>query len=1097
MMKFKKTIFNLRFVLLLIFLWAIVASVNYQAGTWLIGWDTLLPEFNFSLNLRRSLIGTWQEYQGLGVTGGMAHNADLIRQLFLAVLDTVIPSNLIRYIWHFLMLLVGPLGVYRLCLYLFEKKNTKSEFAALTASLFYLFNLAAVQYFFVPYEAFSSFYGWLPWVVFGFINYLDQPKSKNLLLLGIIGFISSPAYYVQTLFVVLIISLMVFAFRHVRQQMTAWQPAFNACFKGFSVIFVVSLFWLLPAAYFTITSVGNTVHSHQNILSTPELKLQNEGSGGLLNIVTLRGYWFNYVDFELTTGKTQFLFDSWNSHLQHPVTVILSVVLFCFGLTGLILVFSDKEKNKWAAGFLGLLLLSLLMLTSGKGLLGLPFKLASEYVPLFGQIFRTSFTKWSIVTALCLSVGLGYVFIEIVERLRFVKKGQYLFFIVFLIGFFQTTLPVFSGQLFYDRMQLDIPDEYFSLFNYLQNQDLTQRIIHLPTYNFWGWQFNDWGYRGSGFLWYGIEQPIVDRNFDTWGPTNERLYLELNYALKNRDSNQLSEIFQKYDIGYVLIDKSISHPNVSSETDLIQQQLKQVLAAGGQKEWQQGSLILLSVSSEPQFRFVDTKLDPAMVDYSLVNTRKDVIYSLVGNYISLESGPLTFPFYDLASVQVSDQNIITQTQPVIQKNYDFLELPGLYPGKIYSGPAKINYRSDRLIVEFTAPGNLLLNDRVLPLPRPANFSVEIGPSFENLGIELNDQFLSISRDESLTVWIESLVIGQEIEVTYFDADEIYIDEDVVKIHQSQTSTQMIQASIWDEALEAKQYSLPAELNEISLELKINSKIVDLPRVEGLNCDPFERGEIQTLIKNSDYQLEADSFGALCLGIRYRGTATTQDHWLTLIGANRAGRPMKFFVETADHNIVVLEDLVPDDEYKQTYFLPGYENLTTSDFSLNLNTRSLGGEQSIDELNQVQFHPASLPIDWLRQINLYNEDGLDKRNRANEAPQTTIGNLQQFGTGIYTMDISSEALDDKNSDWLVLSQSFDSGWIGLSWTRSLRIDSLTHQKFNGWANAWELPSGQYQVFLIYWPQLLTFAGFILLIGLLVYLAMDIFKRKGQI
>src|SRR5690554_3243624 len=103
----------------------VLAAVNFSPGSWLSGWDNLHPEFNFGLNIGRSLSSVWQEYQGLGLLGGMSHAADLPRQLFLFVISIVIPPQLHRYLWVWLSWWCGAVGAYFLALLLFSSKDER------------------------------------------------------------------------------------------------------------------------------------------------------------------------------------------------------------------------------------------------------------------------------------------------------------------------------------------------------------------------------------------------------------------------------------------------------------------------------------------------------------------------------------------------------------------------------------------------------------------------------------------------------------------------------------------------------------------------------------------------------------------------------------------------------------------------------------------------------------------------------------------------------------------------------------------------------------------------------------------------------------
>ena len=76
-------VFNNIFVFILVLISIILSYLNYVPGTWLIGWDSLHPEFNFWLNIFRNLFGIWRFEQGLGSLAGMSYAADLPRQLIL------------------------------------------------------------------------------------------------------------------------------------------------------------------------------------------------------------------------------------------------------------------------------------------------------------------------------------------------------------------------------------------------------------------------------------------------------------------------------------------------------------------------------------------------------------------------------------------------------------------------------------------------------------------------------------------------------------------------------------------------------------------------------------------------------------------------------------------------------------------------------------------------------------------------------------------------------------------------------------------------------------------------------------------------------
>ena len=75
--------------LLIVLITSFLCWQNYVPNTWLSGWDTLHPEFDFPLNFQRVINGVWREEQGLGAVAGHSHMADLPRIILLYLLSFV------------------------------------------------------------------------------------------------------------------------------------------------------------------------------------------------------------------------------------------------------------------------------------------------------------------------------------------------------------------------------------------------------------------------------------------------------------------------------------------------------------------------------------------------------------------------------------------------------------------------------------------------------------------------------------------------------------------------------------------------------------------------------------------------------------------------------------------------------------------------------------------------------------------------------------------------------------------------------------------------------------------------------------------------
>ncbi|HET7099012.1 MAG TPA: 6-pyruvoyl-tetrahydropterin synthase-related protein [Patescibacteria group bacterium] len=532
----KYNFLDILFILILIGLSVFISCRNYTPNTFLTGWDNLHPEFNFPLNISRSISSVWQEYQGVGLLGGMAHSADLPRQLILWAFSFVLPLNFIRYFWTFLMLGIGPVGVYFLV-----KQNT-SRLAGFVAGLVYLFNLVTVQTFYTPFETFSSFYGFFPWLLVFATNYIKTGSKKSLTAYSFISILATCAFYVQTLFVVYTISLVIFAIWSIFKFK---KEGFNRSLKLGSLTLLINSFWLLPVVYFTITSGTIPGNSHINSIATPETQLMNLARAKPTDVVTYKGYWFDYFDLD-NNGKFDYLYKNWISYTSNDTFTRVSYILFAISVVGLI--FSDFS-------YVILLAISCFMLLGG----------AFHSTSLLAEIFRNAFTKWSNVLILITSVGLG-TFVYKSRKLGILTAGLIIF------GAVYTVYPVLNGNLISKSMQVSIPNDYFEVFNYFKTQDTTKRIATFPLTDFWGWHFFDWGARGSGFLWYGIEQPILDRTFDVWSPNNENFYSEINRAISYGTVSDFQNTLSKYQVSYILFDDSVIQPGDASSPKYIQNQ---------------------------------------------------------------------------------------------------------------------------------------------------------------------------------------------------------------------------------------------------------------------------------------------------------------------------------------------------------------------------------------------------------------------------------------------------------------------------------------------------------------------------------------------
>lgn len=601
----KHNLLEVLFPVGIVFIASFVSYKSFTFDTWLLGWDDLVPELNYQLNIQRSLSAPWQEYQGLGLLGGMGHAADLPRQLILLAISVFTKVSLARYIWTFLMLVLGPLGVF----YFFNKKgkSLSLKLAGIAASVFYIFNYSTLQTFFTPFETFVTFYGFFPWLILFAQKYLREGSKSSLVAFAITSVLGSTSFYVQTLFVVYVIFLAVFCleslFLHKRGLIRSFILGF--------VTFAVSAYWFLPVGYYALKNSNVPTESHINSIATPETQLMNKARGDFASIATLKGYWFDYYDWN-TSGEYTLMYKDYIWYTSQRLVDISLFALFILSLLGAIAnLFYKNNDKEFRLSVPTLLFICYFMLAGDNKPFGSLYLYLQNSFPVFAEIFRNSFTKWSIPASFLYALGIGY-FISLFSRIFKGKLGVFvslvLASVVTFISVF-TLAPALREGFVSKTMKVDLPESYLNVVDYFNQRPVNGRVASFPLADFWGWKFNEWGYRGSGYLWYGIKQPILDRAFDVWSKNNELAYEDLKYAFDYGSDEDIKNELTKYQIKYILFDKSIYIPGNPNFSNFSQKQYARIESLPGVvKDATFGDLVIFKTDLFNTNNFVSSPL---------------------------------------------------------------------------------------------------------------------------------------------------------------------------------------------------------------------------------------------------------------------------------------------------------------------------------------------------------------------------------------------------------------------------------------------------------------------------------------------------------
>lgn len=555
---------------------AVIMAQAFVPGTFIIGIDNFTIELDTWLNFKRTFF-VWQENHGLGLLSAFAYMSEAPRALLYWFGDIILPAHALRWLWISAMLMIGPLGCFILLRHFFRSlaRPLFVDIAAFVGGAFYLLNFATVQIFYIPHESFISFYAFLPWWLLLAHRYLESGRRRDLLIFFIISFITSSTFLIQTVFIVWFMVLAWFL-------LASWlnERSWNMIKRSLTLLgllMIANLYWLLPIGYFSVTQTSAVIESKQNFLATPENELATLGRGSLKDMALLRSSWLDTTDFGMTSSRSVPMFGEWVEWMVMPWIEVIGLTLWFLAMVGIFLVMRIRSPLRFVlVGYMALIFLMLARQVPASAVL---YNWLADTIPLFGQIFRTTFTKWSAVAALTYSMGLGCLVFWVVRTVRFgtMRVLMVAVIVVACAGIYMW--PVFRGNLIYDAVKQTLPSPYFSLFTWFKEQPPQSRVAFLPIQTFWGVEYHDWGYRGTGFIWYGLAQPILHRSFDTVRRENETFYHQMSTALydcpaggRSSDATvfkdcaeDIRDLLTTYRVDYLLLDESIVEATVRRE----------------------------------------------------------------------------------------------------------------------------------------------------------------------------------------------------------------------------------------------------------------------------------------------------------------------------------------------------------------------------------------------------------------------------------------------------------------------------------------------------------------------------------------------------
>lgn len=1074
------------FLLLLIGIAIVVAVLNYEPGIWLTGWDTLHPEFNFGLNLRRMLFGAWRDDQGLGAVAIHAHMSDLPRILSMIFIWILVPLKSIKMVYVLLCLVLGPIGVFFFIRELLSKQLNNYSFAASAAAflggLLYLFNLGTVQHFYVVFEMFAVQYAAIGWLFYLTYTYLKTKKSKTLLLFFIVSFLATPMAYASLLWFAYAASLGLYILSSIIVSKDTKETFVRGVTIGV-VTLCANLFWLLPNIYLFFSDASKIPqNSHINSLFSEEAFLHNQAYGNLENVALLKNFLFNWSNYDFSKGEFVQLLNAWSSHLLRPEVLAIGYLVAVVVLLGLLLSFFKKQKQ--IIVLFPSFLFSLLMIINANGFMEAPFNWLRNNNNLFSEALRFPFTKFSIVLMLISVVFFANVVFQMIAFLS--KKSTFIALIFITIisgGLFWYSAPMLRGEVIGDLMTNQIPDEYFDFYSWADTQPSTARMALFPVYSYAGWEYHEWGYEGPGFNWFALKQPVLTRDFDRWNPGNEAFYNQVSTALYQKNTVAFLNTFSQYDVSYVVIDESIILPNQDSQLLKFSQTKELLVAAGAELIWSGEFISVYDVSHANNLvddSFVSSV--PTAIDVLLPQNylKYDPIYNTHSNYLSSKDASDTqieFPFTSFAQTSLphavtytTQENGFTSVEYLNTYNEvqnKRVTLPKFTIGETYSFPVTIEKKQEEITLLVYFPYQLYTDTNPVIKNPYLEKKIILNKDYENVSVIINGNPFEVLNSTTPILGVVDITIGESSQVVFYGSSSEENENAIPQILEQQVDLQSdILEYLESEILDAN--SEMRSFTELKLEFLTKENSIDIEHSgRELNCSRLEVGEIDKEVSQNETVYRAENLGAICDATLIG--KLNSDYILRVGGAGISGRGSKLMVNSWNPEKPKIEEMLPQNKFDVSYGIT-QNSIEKVGQSVSLETRSFGKRVSENSINFLNYYAA--PLSLLYSISLQPE-------LSGTYAGADILSTHKFGNSFYLVETAQNATANEQQ-FIYLSQSYDSGWK--AFVISNGLNSLAeHLTYNGWANAWVLPNEQSKIILIYWPQLLQFAGFIVLIA----------------
>ena len=1176
-------------LIILVIILIAICALSFAPGKYLLANDNYSPELNPGLTTLRSLFSpAWRGYRVLGFASD-SEQADIFRTGLMWLLSLVTGKNVIGQIYYFICLSVGSISMGVLVKEILNVSKLKkySNLGLLIGGILYISTLWTVWTFYQSMAPYVTNFGFLPLLLYCIYRFIKDSTSKNALWLFFASLAFTAISVIATLFMVDFVFILAFviywSIHYGKTKNIAWKKIF----RTLGIFLVTQLFWLLPFIYYTFSVSNDLVGSYVNrsiTNSVIDLETQMQTA-----INTLRFY-------------SRILTDSSGSDLLYPISQdyfnyefykVVSLIPALFSLLGLL--FAIIKKNTKFIFFFIFVFGAWFLIKATNPPLGGIFVFLQEYIPLFKQVFRWPSSKlyeiFLISINICSVVGFAYFASFLTSSFKHKKLKIWvvsLLSVGVLVPTFFYMEYAFTGNLFSEKSLVNVPDEYFHLEEYLEENDSTGRIYYAPPSNENYFRTYTWGFRGSQFISYILPNPIMDLSSAVGSSYGEDAMNEMAQVFKAGDVKVFKTLLQKYDVKYILVDWSLSTQGFTYDIDW---KLSQTLWAGYKSVWEEGSLMLLKVSTESSNGYsevlnetvIDTftkdeASNSAVTPYNvnatdwiiednslLAHFKYEGADSVVSNNLSTvnwKSLPTKLklysknlyltpsypeivsnsyskePFKEFSGTKYDyyalDGKVFTKSQAqtgvsveseygntrniegIFEKDFTLLDLTNSLSKS--TGENCANTENKQLNVNIsnqgiasglgiTGSGDMPCVYQDLKLEKSKSYVVKVNINWEQEDMNSMAGFCLYSQKQAKCLNGEKFFVTDELygEKEILIPTKIYGDDSVSVILYALRITGNENANIIFRKVSVKMASVSASLPLISeSEQIVNQEVllsdnleytVSVPLIYGSNSYIYDAKNNsnfswQPSIDTGEYSLTWDNGvqnsvtnGYFNFSNNLLSTSPLTDYLVFWKGENVSNIPSTVCLIYTDASKCLIQEMLyaSEDSSQLSHFK---SNSSTSNMLQGIITNTSYTNPSVNRMESfvVMKSPSLWP--YIKYSPLTKD--IYAQFEASSIGDSTYSTFYKA--------TSSEI--DVSDVLLTIPQSKSNGWLALAKGENgihILNDSVT---VDGWKQGWDISNESFDViYILYWPNLFGYLGYVLIIVEFAFLLVKVFTRKS--